>query len=81
MVETGAGPLLEFLELQGKRVQTEHPDVNRDDPKAAERFQELVAAYNAVMGSLAGLYRGVFWSQRGVYAGSQWDAGRWMVRR
>ena len=27
-------------------------DVNPDDPEAAERFQELVAAYNSIMGHL-----------------------------
>ena len=27
-------------------------DVNSDDPEAAERFQELVAAYNSIMGHL-----------------------------
>ncbi|CAL1131048.1 unnamed protein product [Cladocopium goreaui] len=40
----------EIRKLFRKRVQTEHPDVNPDDPDAAERFQELVAAYNSVMG-------------------------------
>ena len=49
--------LKERLDVRGKRVQTEHPDVNPEDPKAAERFQELVAAYNAVMGSWAGANR------------------------
>ena len=40
----------EIRKLFRKRVQTEHPDVNPDDPEAAERFQELVAAYNSIMG-------------------------------
>eukprot|EP00435_Cladocopium_sp_Y103_P007445 s3227_g2.t1 len=43
----------EIRKLFRKRVQTEHPDVNPDDPEAAERFQELVAAYNSVMGAVS----------------------------
>lgn len=34
-------------------AQTQHPDVKRDDPQAAERFQELTAAYNRIMGAEA----------------------------
>lgn len=33
-----------------KLVQTEHPDVKKDDPDATAKFQELVSAYNAIMG-------------------------------
>lgn len=33
-----------------KRVQTEHPDVNPEDPEATKRFQDMVAAYNSIMG-------------------------------
>lgn len=33
-----------------KLAQTEHPDVNQDDPDAPDRFQKLVDAYNAIMG-------------------------------
>ncbi|CAE7945960.1 DJP1 [Symbiodinium sp. KB8] len=40
----------EIRKLFRKRVQTEHPDVNPNDPEAAERFQELVGAYNSIMG-------------------------------
>lgn len=40
----------EVRKIFRKRVQTEHPDVNPDDPDAAERFQLLVGAYNTIMG-------------------------------
>ncbi|CAE8619257.1 unnamed protein product [Polarella glacialis] len=40
----------EVRALFRKRAQAEHPDVNPDNPEAAENFQELVAAYNAIMG-------------------------------
>lgn len=40
----------EVRSLFRKRVQTEHPDINPGDEEAAKRFQELVAAYNAIMG-------------------------------
>eukprot|EP00401_Gymnodinium_catenatum_P080711 CAMPEP_0117471654 /NCGR_PEP_ID=MMETSP0784-20121206/7841_1 /TAXON_ID=39447 /ORGANISM="" /LENGTH=136 /DNA_ID=CAMNT_0005265777 /DNA_START=319 /DNA_END=729 /DNA_ORIENTATION=+ len=33
-----------------KRALVEHPDVNPDDPQAAERFTDLVNAYNKIMG-------------------------------
>jgi len=33
-----------------KLAQTEHPDVKPGDPRAAERFSELVSAYNQIMG-------------------------------
>ncbi|CAJ1445435.1 unnamed protein product, partial [Effrenium voratum] len=39
----------EIRKIFRKRVQTEHPDVS-SDPEAGERFQELVAAYNSIMG-------------------------------
>ncbi|CAK9048116.1 unnamed protein product [Durusdinium trenchii] len=40
----------EIRKLFRKRVASEHPDVNPEDPEAGERFQELVAAYNSIMG-------------------------------
>mmetsp|Transcript_42821 Transcript_42821/g.69149 ORF Transcript_42821/g.69149 Transcript_42821/m.69149 type:complete len:268 (-) Transcript_42821:30-833(-) len=33
-----------------KVAQTQHPDVNPNDPEAADRFQVLVSAYNDIMG-------------------------------
>ena len=41
---------MEFVEFEFVTGATE--DVNPDDPEAAERFQELVAAYNSIMGHL-----------------------------
>ena len=46
----------EIRKIFRKRVQTEHPDVS-SDPEAGERFQELVAAYNSIMGHSVGILR------------------------
>lgn len=40
----------EVRKIFRKRTVQEHPDVNPDDPEAAERFTELVNAYNKIMG-------------------------------
>lgn len=78
-VQQGA-PVTEIKTAYRKRARVLHPDVNRTDPDADEKFKELVAAYELLLDPLR---RSAYDRSRNGFGAPSWDyrsEGRRQVR-